>query len=449
MRRAMRGIERFPGCDSTWANKTSVDSNRKGDEASPMNRSIILTGCMLILAAIACNAPQPIGPVTGIPDTAPATAVPSSAATTDSTLQVAAAATDSSAENSSSGNSLPLPLYLLGVDNQIWRVEPDGETTSQITFEPLPVTEFSVSADGLQIAYVTNNSLYTVDSAGAGRALIVQGPPPAAEDDYAGRINSSLGSIYWAPSGQQITYGLGGINIYDIINGTSTSLIQSDPYPDPNDPNPPAGPIRFFSAGAFSPDGKRVLAPFGYFPEAGGEGVIDLESGSLTEITNPDGIVCCSLSWSQDSASLYFANPLPGMIPAGLWRADAASGQTVTLVNGGTEGNFQMFDFPQQGTDGDLYYFYGTSATYPESNPVLTMTKSAADGITNRISLRTDSHRVASVLWATDASGAVILNFDSMEQGTFLLRGELTWLPSDGSAPFVLPLPGSQPHWGR
>ena len=74
---------------------------------------------------------------------------------------------------------LPHSLYYQAADSagrmQIFRMEPDGRTEMQLTFEPVAVTDFDVSlADG-SIAYVASNQLLLADADGSNRRVLVDG----------------------------------------------------------------------------------------------------------------------------------------------------------------------------------------------------------------------------------------------------------------------------------
>ena len=53
---------------------------------------------------------------------------------------------------------LPAPLYLLGSDGQIMRLEMDGTTLTRITEEAEPLTDFDVSPANGMLAYASGNS---------------------------------------------------------------------------------------------------------------------------------------------------------------------------------------------------------------------------------------------------------------------------------------------------
>src|SRR3990172_336679 len=128
---------------------------------------------------------------------------------------------------------LPVPLYYLNsADSQIWRIERDGVTKTQITRESTPVTGFDVSrADGA-LAYVVDNDLVRADANGQSRTVLVEAEPfdPNAE----GGINRALTNPLWSPDGAWIAYGLNGVNMIPAAGGAPSILKQSSPSPDLN-----------------------------------------------------------------------------------------------------------------------------------------------------------------------------------------------------------------------
>ena len=271
--------------------------------------------------------------------------------------------------------------------------------------------------------------------------------PVIASGDSEGLVNGSLYYPVWSPDGQTLAYGLGGVNLYDVATATSTLVLPSDPYPDPS--SLPPGPIQFFYPGAWSPDGTQMVVEFSYYPEAGGLAVLTLGDGSLVQISSPDGIACCDPSWSTDGANVYWASPVAGLIPPGMWRAPAASGAGVTLIPGYDGTNYALAYLPQQLADGLLYYFY---ASVPGSGDLtggapMEMVRSDPDGVTGRVTLNGGPFTPVGVAWAPDGSGAAI------HQGTAsppAASGPLLWVPADGGPAVSL---GAnvirEMHWGQ
>jgi hypothetical protein len=114
----------------------------------------------------------------------------------------------------------------------------------------------------------------------------------------------------------------------------------------------------------------------------------------------------------------------------------------------------RLFSSPFLAADGQLYIFQGSLDAVPEefgTNYPLTMHRASPDG-ENAAALRSDSHVIGEALWARDASGAAIMDITSqVGPGVFPeypLRGDLVWLPADGSAATPLGITGRILRWG-
>ena len=241
------------------------------------------------------------------------------------------------------------------------------------------------------------------------------------------------------------------MNLFSLGDNTSTVLLESDPYPT-DFADAAEGPIQFFRPAKWSPDGSRLLADVSYFPEGSTLSVVNLVENTRVDLTSPDGFVCCYEAWSQDNQSVYFANDTVGMLTSGLWRADATTGQGITLIAGEENGIYSLVAYPYEATDGQIYTFMAIAATLPEEYMPLAMTRSALDGITGRTTLRADSYILGGVLWDPAGRGAVIV--DVTEQIMALgfpeqVSNPLLWLSSDGSPAVTLPAKGSMPKWGK
>ena len=61
-------------------------------------------------------------------------------------------------------------MYFLNNDSaglvQVYRLDKDGKTVTQITFEPVKVDHYDVSSVDGSVAYVSNNQMFMVDASG-------------------------------------------------------------------------------------------------------------------------------------------------------------------------------------------------------------------------------------------------------------------------------------------
>ena len=102
---------------------------------------------------------------------------------------------------------LPAPLFYLQ-NGQIWRLDPDAQSTQQLTNENAPIESFDLSVNGM-LAYISNNSLITSDSQGNNRQVLRAGPALPPISDELARLNdfeyitTALRTPCWSPDGQK------------------------------------------------------------------------------------------------------------------------------------------------------------------------------------------------------------------------------------------------------
>jgi hypothetical protein len=359
---------------------------------------------------------------------------------------------------------LPAPIIYLGVEDEaaapgsqdLWRIEADGVTTVQITDEEMPITSFAVSPRDGSIAYTTfdQNDLVRIDADGANRTVLVDGPDLSyqPQDDEMARV--TIANVAWSPDGSQIAYGYGGINIIPAVGGEPRVLISDRIVMDSGHLSQES---RYYRPLAWSPDGTKILALEGFGIEGSGYAIVNVDTGEVLSLGS--AVLCCEPGWSQDSQSFYFSSAAFGMIIPGLWQVNAHTGDIRTIIRGmeriglpeDTGEQMVLVQSARELRDGQLYAFTATGTyeelfideqTRSEILPRLIMSRISSEG--EITPLRVDAYALGEVLWAEDASGAVIT---VMEEETFP-SGSLLWLPSEGSEPVLLGGRGFQPKWG-
>lgn len=344
---------------------------------------------------------------------------------------------------------LPRSLYFLNNDNagitQIFRLETDGETLTQITFEPTAVGSYDVSQVDGSVAYVTGNQLFLINADGSGRRLLIDGGPVDPDYRYAEGINSPV----FSPNAQTLAYGHKGLVLYAVSTGVSNVVLESR-VTDPITGS--LTPAEIYIPQKYSPDGTKILITVA-IPNSDGisSGVYYPAADSLVLLSGGDGArVCCGQqAWTSDSSALYVGIPFVGMFGSGLWRADASSGNMTTLLPAETGGNYNLATQPYLAPDGQLYFFFANLPSGGEfvSRAPLQLVRSEADGVTNRTVLLPETFQLMNeALWAPDASFviAAIAPSDQIYSGGTL---ELYYTHAEAGIISLAPF-GQQLKWG-
>ncbi len=303
---------------------------------------------------------------------------------------------------------LPAALYFLDgpyEQGQVWRMERDGVTKSQVTNEAAGVDAFGVSpADGA-LAFVSNNQLFLVDGSGENRTLVADGNQAdgAVEDAY---FHNTVDAPVFSPDGRTLAYAFDGLHLYDLASGedqhvlTNLGNLLGEAFVYDKEA---------YFPGPWSPDGSRLLIIMGYY-EGSTLAVMEPGAGQPFTRLRSDGPVCCQFSWTADSRSVLAANPYFTTELPGMWRYDAVTGgQTVVVPGLPEDGTINYAGWPLQLASGELIFFYSNLARFlPDESIPLVMVRSDSDG-SNLAAVRPEEFRVSDVLWSPDGSLALIL----------------------------------------
>ena len=377
-----------------------------------------LAGILLLLAS-ACNYPVQLAP----PDTTQI------AAAVIQTLTAEAAA-----ENAASEQILPHPVFFLsarGSTVQIWRLDRDGQTITQVSQGSAPISAFDVSRVDNSVAYISANQLAILDIVSGDIQLLVdESDANATSEDYAAeeRVSDPL----FSPDRSVLAYGLNGVWLLDLDRGESSHLLKNSVSQDQE----------LYSPLAWSPDGRKLLISISS-QESVLLGVLTPGEGPELIRFESEGLICCHVSWSADSQSVLVASPYLGLTEAGLWLYDAATGEWTRLI--GEDELYEFVGWPLDLPNGDLMFFYSSSADVPQVEVPLYALRAAADGISGRIRIREDALNISEALWAEDGSLALIVAARPDGGGS----GPLVLVHGDGRQLQVLVDSASNLHWGR
>lgn len=313
---------------------------------------------------------------------------------------------------------LPRTFYYLA-DGQVFRMERDGKTVTQITHERVNVTDYDVSVVDGSVAYVVNNQLFLVNADGSNRHLLVDG----GHDPV------------FSLDGETLAYAHHGLSLYNVATSVSKLVLQDE----------------FYRPEKYSPDGVKLLMTISVpNTDATHDVIYYPATNSVVRFNSADGaFFCCGdEEWTQDGLSLYAANPTVGMLSPGLWRVDATSGNVTTLLltdAGG--GNFNLADEPYLAPGGQLYFFFASAPAGSDGMTPLQMVHSAPDGVTGRAILRPETFAsLNEALWAPDASFVITAKApaDTIYAGGVI---ELYYTDSTKGVISLLPF-GQQMKWG-
>ena len=409
-------------------------------------RRFLVSLLALFASVLACASPASGGnPAPGVETIVAQTmdALTASAAQTNSTP----AATNAPPNQADAQGLLPRTLYFLGNDNagiaQVYRLETDGATIKQITFEPVAVTSYDVSLVDGSVAYVSNNQMVWINADGSNRRALTEAVPLDPNVAFQTRIMNPV----FSPNGQTIAYGFQGLNFYSVTTGQSNRVLEDQI----DNSNGFAIPREMYWPEQYSPDGSKLVITLGYY-EGASAAVYYPNGNALVRLRgDEDATICCGeAQWSFDSSALYAASPTMGMFNAGLWRVDASNGSVTTLLAGTFETNpADLANEPFLAPDGQLYFFY---ASVPNTGDIITraplqLVRSAPDGVTNRSVLRPESFAAMNeALWAPDASFVIVANaaipeiYQGGAAGLYYTDGQKAMIPL---APFVMEM-----KWG-
>jgi len=320
---------------------------------------------------------------------------------------------------------------------QVWRMEPDGIEQHVVSPSNADISAYDVSPVDGSVAYVSENRLYLISAEGQEiRVLIDASSANKEADDYYYR--NVISSPRFSGDGRTLAYGLNGIWLFDLDSGSSVHLLENTL--EESDPTY-IYPLELYFPESWSPDSENLLISVAYL-EAGTLAFMNPEDGQMTAL-NSSGIVCCQSRWAPDNGSVLVASPYIGLIEPGLWRYDAATGAESIIIEGSdADSVFSFAGWPLQVSNGDIYYFYTSTAGFPDGDIPLLMVSSGPDGESERQQLRADSLIVREALWADDGSLALVVQ---SQQGT---SGPLVLAKIDGSPLLILANEAEQLRWG-
>jgi Tol biopolymer transport system component len=335
---------------------------------------------------------------------------------------------------------LPQPLYYRAPDGggitQVYRLDEDGVTVTQLTFEPANVDGFDVNPLDGSLAYVANNQLLRMNADGSGRQVLVDGGPLNQNEAYLNAVSSPL----WSRDGATIAFGYMGLNFYSIATGTYANVLPN--YIETFDNF--SVPRELFYPSQYSPDGSHLLLFVGWY-EGGSLAIYTPSSSSLVRASF-GGIFIGTTAWVPDGSAVYVASPDLGLVSSGIWRVNLDGSVNEIMPTQNPDTTFNYADAPWFAPDGQMYFFYGTTPDYPNGNVPLTLVRSAMDGVTGRTPVLTDTFvDYTDITWAPDGSLFIVTRPPA---GELFGAGPATVYFVDGRPPVQILLVAEDLHWG-
>jgi dipeptidyl aminopeptidase/acylaminoacyl peptidase len=333
---------------------------------------------------------------------------------------------------------------------QIFRVEADGVTRTQITYEVpfqpdvLAVIDFAVSpADGTLI--------YTVQRAGT-PVLVRSGPAGEDAAPFFDDPQITASEPLFTPDGAFVAARLSvpfspdqtfvnGLYLLPLDGGEPRLLVADDTAPSPE------GLAFGHSAARFSPDGARLLTY---------RIALNVDACDLAVVSVPDGTTlplqvppvppgervttCGAAAWSPEGDAIYY---VPNRIGAGnintaIWRANPETGESFPITPQPETGPFTFYAFPDVAEDGTMRAVITLADALPEpffdQPPPLSYALAQIDIPTGMASeLRAELPGTpARVEWDADGAGAAMLLIPASGPPS------LWWVPAGAGEPLPL-----------
>lgn len=302
---------------------------------------------------------------------------------------------------------LPKALYYIngtGSSAQLWRLEVDGVSRSQLTDEPSGADGFSVSPVDGTLAIISENKLHLINPQTQERQVIADGGLIDSVDHPS--YTSQVSNPKFSPDGKTLAYSWNGIHLFDISTGADNHIL-----PNPTIINGTAQDFAkgAYSVGAWSPDGSRLIVVISYY-EGCTLAIMEPGVDGNLLMLQTQGAVGCFTAWSEDGKSVLAANPyLTGAQP-GLWRYDAGTGQQTLAITRDDENQTASFaGWPFQAADGTLNFFHANipDSLLPEEIK-LTLVR-LQEGAEAPLPIHNEDFQIRTALWAPDGGQVLVV----------------------------------------
>jgi hypothetical protein len=308
----------------------------------------------------------------------------------------------------SQASLIPHALYYLEgweEEAQIWKLEKDGISKRQLTFEPGGINAFSVSKRDGSLAFVSNNRLFVTDPEGNNKRLIADASNIDNQiEDY--HFHGIIDRPVFSPDGQFLAYAFDGLHIYNFSTEEDKHILRNlgnlldEPYVFTKEAYYPE---------SWSSDGNQLLFLMGYY-EGSTLAIMEMGEDITFRRLLSDGPVCCLYSWTPENTHILVANPYFNNIQPGLWRYDVKTGEKISLISDDDQGgNLNFVGWPNQLSSGAYYFFYHSTDRFsPEEGVPLSLGYSLLNGFDIE-QVRPEKFQIRELLWVKDEPKAIIV----------------------------------------
>lgn len=319
-------------------------------------------------------------------------------------------------------NPLPAPLYM-AVRNypldprgfQIWRLERDGYTFTQVTQEEKDVGAFDISSDG-RLAYISDNSLVVSGPRGENRRVLVAGIPwtaPQNEEQGQWYIDKEqVDNPHWSPDGRKLAYSKDGVNLLDLSSGKTIKVVPGRKWSVNAEGHLALEGNRFtplYFPHDWTPDGKRMILRALSYEECSAKLVAPVADAPLISL-DIRSAGCWDYSFTRSGEMLFSDGD---HMEIGLWRVDTTTGKAQALTEpfSAPGDAWPIVQNPFQAPDGRIFFFTtrnGRAAEEPTFLLAYVDGKKFPFRVPEDITFVNQSFYPDVALWLPDASRVIV-----------------------------------------
>jgi dipeptidyl aminopeptidase/acylaminoacyl peptidase len=336
------------------------------------------------------------------------------------------------------------PLYYLSKDGdgltQLYRMEVDGKTTSQVISAPGGISDYDVSQHSGLIAYVTDNDLMILRPDDPAPIKVLDEIPQDGSDGFY--EHHAITYPVWSHDGNSLAFHHTGLVIYYPASGEMKTLLQNQ-----IEEGDFSIVRELYIPEKWSPDDSKLLLNITYY-ESGTAAIYHMNTGQVVKLTKGDqSSAMGSSAWTEDSTQVYIAGYSYGGESSDMWMFDANTGAPFEFIPvHAPENRYNLAQFPSI-FEGKVYFFYDLLNTYPQNGQTTRLAVSSPAIPAKPEFIRADGQDLVDVLWAEDATFALGLQRTSTDEYPYY--GNLQYIPVNGQPSQIILSNVRMAKWGR